>query len=80
MARAHTITLWPNTQDMLGHQSQKSAQSTLTVNATEEAKLPFEDIETVVTDEHLDAFEEWEDQNEGETKDGPKRPPVRASC
>lgn len=76
--QAHTVTLRPNTRGMRS-QTQKSAQSTLAVDASEEDVHPLlnDDTGIGVADEQLDLFEELEDQCESQTEDGPKRPPVR---
>lgn len=81
MTQAHTVTVRSNTTDMRG-QSQKSAQSSLAVDATEEDnnELLGEDTGIGFADENLDVLEEREDQSEGQTEDGPKRPPVRVFC
>lgn len=75
MTRAHTVTLRPNTH----RQTQRSAHSTVaTVVVIEEdgEELPGDATGT----EHLDTFEEWEDEIDEETEDEQKRPAVRVLC
>lgn len=76
MTQAHTVTLRPNTH----RQSQKSAQSTLAVDAMDEDNHePSDDSDTGVANEHLVSFDDdgWEDDTGDQTEDGPKRPAVR---
>lgn len=75
-AQAHTVTVRPSNR----RQSQKSAQSALVVDMTEEEdeSEPLDNTtHTGVADEHLDAFEEQGDESQGETEeDVHKRPAV----